>query len=298
MPLRLACHSDLGRSPFAPCPLAPLQWGPRSKGSNLSMETPAPSAPRVGLFATCLVDLFRPSIGFAAVKLLEDAGCIVEVPSQTCCGQPAFNSGDKGHARALALQVIKAFEAFDYIVVPSGSCGGMIAKHYPELFAGVGAHSGLPYGSAHDIPSAMAAMKGGRSGLAGVQTLPDAAAQAPRKAVQPVPLIVFHGDRDHTVQHTNGAEIVRQAREAHASEGAGPLIAGTQVGESPRGRRYIRTLHADETGQTQIESWTLHGAGHAWSGGDSRGSYTDGAGPDASTEMVRFFLALPRAGTA
>ena len=100
------------------------------------METPAPSAPRVGLFATCLVDLFRPSIGFAAVKLLEDAGCIVEVPSQTCCGQPAFNSGDKGNARALALQVIKAFENYDYIVVPSGSCGGMMAKHYPELFAG------------------------------------------------------------------------------------------------------------------------------------------------------------------
>lgn len=90
---------------------------------------------RVGLFATCLVDLFRPSIGFAAARLLEDAGCIVEVPAQTCCGQPAFNSGDRADARALALQVIEAFEAYDYIVAPSGSCGGMIAKHYPELFA-------------------------------------------------------------------------------------------------------------------------------------------------------------------
>lgn len=90
---------------------------------------------RVGLFATCLVDLFRPSVGFAAVKLLEDAGCVVDVPAQTCCGQPAFNSGDRATARAIAEQVIAAFEPFDYVVAPSGSCGGMLAKHYPELFA-------------------------------------------------------------------------------------------------------------------------------------------------------------------
>ncbi len=91
--------------------------------------------PRVGLFATCLVDLMRPSIGFAAAKLLEDAGCIVEVPSQTCCGQPAYNSGDRGTTRALAEQVIEAFSGFDYVVAPSGSCAGMIKTHYPELFA-------------------------------------------------------------------------------------------------------------------------------------------------------------------
>lgn len=89
---------------------------------------------RVGLFATCLVDLFRPSVGFAAAKLLEDAGCLVEVPPQTCCGQPAFNSGDVADARALALQTIAAFAPYDYVVAPSGSCAGMMAKHYPELF--------------------------------------------------------------------------------------------------------------------------------------------------------------------
>jgi L-lactate dehydrogenase complex protein LldE len=81
------------------------------------------------------VDLFRPSVGFAAVKLLEGAGCLVEVPSQTCCGQPAFNSGDRATAVALAEQMIDAFAHLDYVVVPSGSCGGMIARHYPELFA-------------------------------------------------------------------------------------------------------------------------------------------------------------------
>src|SRR5258708_29300607 len=91
---------------------------------------------RVGLFVTCLVDLFRPSVGFAAVKLLEEAGCSVEVPAaQTCRGQPAYNSGDKADAKAIARQVIDAFASFDYVVVPSGSCGGMIKEHYPALFA-------------------------------------------------------------------------------------------------------------------------------------------------------------------
>ena len=93
-------------------------------------------SPRVALFVTCLVDLFRPTVGFAAVKLLEDAGCTVEVPyAQTCCGQPAYNSGDRADAGAIARQVIEAFAGYDYVVVPSGSCGGMLKKHYPGLFA-------------------------------------------------------------------------------------------------------------------------------------------------------------------
>jgi len=91
---------------------------------------------RVGLLVTCLVDLVRPSIGFAAVKLLEQAGCSVDVPRQTCCGQPAFNAGDRRTARELAEQVIAAFAPHDYVVAPSGSCAGMVKTHYPELFAG------------------------------------------------------------------------------------------------------------------------------------------------------------------
>ena len=91
---------------------------------------------RVALFVTCLVDFFRPTIGFAAVKLLEAAGCTVEVPrAQTCCGQPAYNSGDRANAKAIALQVLDAFEGYDHVVAPSGSCAGMIRVHYPELFA-------------------------------------------------------------------------------------------------------------------------------------------------------------------
>jgi L-lactate dehydrogenase complex protein LldE len=89
---------------------------------------------KVGLFVTCLVDLMRPSIGFAAVKLLEGAGCKVIVPEQTCCGQPAYNSGDRANAKAIARRTMRAFSGCDYVVAPSGSCAGMLAKHYPELF--------------------------------------------------------------------------------------------------------------------------------------------------------------------
>ena len=89
---------------------------------------------RVGLFVTCLVDLIRPSVGFAAVKLLENAGCKVVVPAQTCCGQPAYNSGDRAHTKAIARQTIADFTECDYVVAPSGSCAGMLAKHYPDLF--------------------------------------------------------------------------------------------------------------------------------------------------------------------
>src|SRR5688572_22146674 len=91
---------------------------------------------RVGLFVTCLVDLMRPRIGFAAIRLLEDAGCEVAVPrTQTCCGQPAYNSGDRATAQALARKVLSEFEGYDYVVAPSGSCAGMIRAHFPELFS-------------------------------------------------------------------------------------------------------------------------------------------------------------------
>lgn len=95
-----------------------------------------PSSPRVGLFVTCLVDAMRPSVGFAALKLLREAGCRVEVPrAQTCCGQPAFNSGGSADAAVLARHFIETFEPYDYVVAPSGSCIGMTRSHYPEALA-------------------------------------------------------------------------------------------------------------------------------------------------------------------
>ncbi len=91
---------------------------------------------RAGLFVTCLVDLWRPSVGFAAAKLIEAAGATVEVPRlQTCCGQPAYNAGDRATARALAISTMRAFQGFDYVVVPSGSCAAMLKIHYPELLS-------------------------------------------------------------------------------------------------------------------------------------------------------------------
>jgi L-lactate dehydrogenase complex protein LldE len=96
----------------------------------------AKDGPLIGLFVTCLVDLFRPSVAFAAIKLIEAGGARVEVPrAQTCCGQPAYNSGDRDHAVAIARQVIETFERFDYVVAPSGSCAGMLKVHYPRLLA-------------------------------------------------------------------------------------------------------------------------------------------------------------------
>ena len=95
-----------------------------------------PSSPRVALFVTCLVDAMRPSVGFAALKLLRDAGCQVEVPAaQTCCGQPAYNSGDTADTARLARHFIETFEPYDYVVGPSGSCVGMTREHYVDAFA-------------------------------------------------------------------------------------------------------------------------------------------------------------------
>jgi L-lactate dehydrogenase complex protein LldE len=116
----------------------PQQTNDAAEGRTFMAEVtrtgPSPKAARVGLFVTCLVDLIRPAVGFAAVKLLENAGCSVSVPRQACCGQPAFNSGDRATTREIAEQVIEGFASCDYVVVPSGSCGGMLKTHYPELF--------------------------------------------------------------------------------------------------------------------------------------------------------------------
>jgi poly(3-hydroxybutyrate) depolymerase len=120
-----------------------------------------------------------------------------------------------------------------------------------------------------------------------------------KKATHFVPTIVFHGDADHTVGQRNAASIVQQAAETlstHDDEGAANAV--TERGVAPRGRGYTRTRYSDAHGVPRVESWVLHGAGHAWAGGNARGSYTDATGPDAAAEMVRFFLARPQAGSA
>jgi poly(hydroxyalkanoate) depolymerase family esterase len=275
-----------------------------------------PEAPRavIVMLHGCTQSADDFAAGTQMNRLADEHGFLVVYPEQAAHANPSkcwnwFNpqdqqrgTGEPSLVAGIVGEVVRRYDADARRVFVAGLSAGaamavVLGETYPELFAGVGAHSGLPYGSAHDIPSAMAAMKGGRSGLPGLQNLPGAAAMPARKAVQAVPVIVFHGDRDHTVQQTNGAHIVQQAREAHGAQ-AGALQVSTQAGVAPGGRAFSRTVHVDGDGLPRIESWTLHGAGHAWSGGHAAGSYTDASGPDASAEMVRFFMALPRAGSA
>lgn len=162
----------------------------------------------------------------------------------------------------------------DRVYVAGLSAGGALAatmgQRYPDLFAAVGVHSGLACGSAHDVNSAFAAMRAGGGRL-------DAAGPAP------VPAIVFHGDHDSTVNSVNADEVARQALQA------AHVDVEVETGAVPGGRAYRRARYLDAAGGALAEQWTVLGAGHAWSGGSSAGSYTDPQGPDASGEMLRFF---------
>jgi poly(hydroxyalkanoate) depolymerase family esterase len=246
-------------------------------------------------------------------RLAEEHGWLVVYPEQAAQAnaskcwnwfRPQDQGRDAGEPALIAgvvAEVVQRHGADPQRIFVAGLSAGaamavVLGETYPELFAGVGAHSGLPYASAHDVASAMAAMKGGRSGLPGLRRMAGAAARPRKKARQAVPTIVFHGDRDHTVQHTNGANIAQQAQAAHAagaeSGRASKLHSSTHSGTGAGGQRYTRTVHQAKGGRPCTETWTLHGAGNAWSGGDASGSYTDASGPDASAEMLRFFMAL------
>jgi poly(hydroxyalkanoate) depolymerase family esterase len=154
-----------------------------------------------------------------------------------------------------------------------GAMAAVMAATYPDLYAAVGVHSGLPHRAAHDVASAFAAMNHGPS------------ATSARRAGRAVPLIVFHGDRDRIVARANADRLV-----ADALGTANPGVARTITpGRVPDGHAYTRAVYKDRNDQTLIEQWIVHGAGHAWSGGTAGGSYTDPRGPDASAELIRFF---------
>ena len=154
-----------------------------------------------------------------------------------------------------------------------GAMAAVMAATYPDLYSGVGIHSGLACGSAHDLPTALAAMKGtSRSN-----------SRRGAVAAQGTPTIVFHGDHDKTVHPRNGAEIIARSRHAGGQ-------SESERGRSPNGYAYTRTVHRNAKGRVLLEHWLVHGGGHAWFGGSGAGSYTDAKGPDASAEMLRFFL--------
>ncbi|MES2258830.1 MAG: PHB depolymerase family esterase [Pseudomonadota bacterium] len=189
-------------------------------------------------------------------------------------GEPSLIAG-------IAQQVIDEYPVKNGQVYVAGlSAGGAMAvivgTLYPDLFAAVGVHSGLPYASARDLPSALSAMKRGAAGTGSKAA----------GAGTSVPIIVFHGDQDRTVHPRNGEQVMEQLN------GHGAARTQADSGSVPNGHRYTRTTHSHPDGSPLGEHWVVHGAGHAWSGGSTSGSYTDGKGPDASREMMRFFTTV------
>jgi poly(hydroxyalkanoate) depolymerase family esterase len=218
--------------------------------------------------------------------IAEEKPCLVLYPAQaqSANGSKCWNwfnavdqqrgQGEPSIIAAMTQEIIKTYHVDPGQVYIAGlSAGGAMAvimgATYPELYAAVGSHSGLPYAAANDLPSALAAMQG-----AGTR---DANAR-----LNAIPIIVFHGDRDKTVHPRNGDHIMTQTMPQQAA-------AEVEKGQTRGGHAYTRTAHEDSDGKVVAEHWLVHGAGHAWFGGSRRGSYTDGKGPDASQEMMRFF---------
>ncbi|HYG90796.1 MAG TPA: PHB depolymerase family esterase [Azospirillum sp.] len=219
--------------------------------------------------------------------LAEEHGCFVAYPAQPSSANAQkcwnwFNPDDQQRDRGepsliagITRQIMRDHPVDQSRVYIAGlSAGGAAAAvmgaAYPDLYAAIGVHSGLPSGAVRNLPSAFAAMREGTAGGKGTRT---------------VPTIVFHGDQDTTVHPRNGDAVIAQSR-----AGAADLRATVQRGQVPGGHAYSRTIHTAPSGRTLCEQWTIHGAGHAWAGGSPSGSYTDPQGPDATREMLRFFL--------
>jgi poly(hydroxyalkanoate) depolymerase family esterase len=227
------------------------------------------------------------AVGTRMNQLAEEHGFLAAYPRQAASANPMrcwnwFSPDDqlrdKGEPCLIAgitRQIMRDFAADPARIYAAGlSAGGaaaaILGSAYPDLYAAIGVHSGLACGAAQDLPSAFAAMRDGGA------TLVD-------DARRPMPTIVFHGDCDTVVSPVNGEQVITQSKASAACN------ASVRRGESAGGIAYSCTVQTDAGGSPILEQWTLHGAGHAWSGGDPAGSYTDPRGPDASREMLRFF---------
>lgn len=231
------------------------------------------------------------AVGTGMNALAEEFGFLVLYPEQdgranrSHCwnwfepGHQARDAGEPGILASMTRQVMREHDAEPSQVFVAGmSAGGAMAAvlgaEYPELFAAIGVHSGLPAGSARDMITGLQAMK--KPGRA-------------RSLREAVPVIVFHGDADHVVDPGNGEAVLKQFVGAHAGLRATPLHA-SETASTQGGRRATQRIWRDEEGRAMAEHWIVHGAGHTWAGGDAAGSHTDALGPCASREMLRFFL--------
>ena len=236
--------------------------------------------------------------------------CFVVYPTQTSSANQSkcwnwFTTADqhRGQGEPSIIAGISGQVMRDYAIDPrrvyvaglsaGGAMAGIMGVTYPDLYAAVGIHSGLPYAVAHDLPSALAAMKhggagAGRRGNGGVPKV---------ERFARVPVIVFHGDRDTRVHPRNGEEVIDQWKTIHAGsgipQGQTELSATIRRGRVPDGHAYTCVTYHETNGEIPIEQWRIHGAAHAWSGGSASGSFTDPRGPDATSEMIRFFDAHP-----
>lgn len=200
-------------------------------------------------------------------------------------GEPAIIAGLTSHV--METHGIDSRRVYIAGLSAGGAMAAALAATYPEIFAAVGVHSGLPHAAAHNFATAMSAMRHGPAARA--------ANRRPSERV-PLPTIVFHGEEDTTVHPGNGDEVIAQTRwdaEAFADSQNGNGMEVTRA-EVPGGRAYTHTRHFDRNGRCDAEHWLVHGAGHAWSGGSAEGSFTDPLGPDASAQMLRFFLEHPK----
>ena len=249
--------------------------------------------PLVVMLHGCTQDPDDFAAGTHMNECAEAAPCFVLYPAQAKSANASrcwnwFNNTDQQRDRGepsiiagMTREVIASHPIDPRRVYVAGlSAGGAMAatmaSTYPELYAAVGVHSGLPHAAAHDMMSAFTAMRHGPK--------PKRAAQSVARSV--VPTIVFHGDQDKTVHPGNGEQVIAQAlEETSGSDGE----VSVEQGQVPGGQAYTRTLHRDAQGQVNLEHWLVHGAGHAWSGGSAGGSFTDPQGPDASHHMLRFF---------
>jgi poly(hydroxyalkanoate) depolymerase family esterase len=230
--------------------------------------------------------------------LAEEWQCFVLYPEQThaanrsrCWNWFKHGERDQGEPAILAGMTQEIMRRYridqDKVYVAGLSAGGAMAAvlgtAYPEIYAAVGVHSGLACGSAHDLPSALAAMRG-------VPAPKSADPSGSTRGAPAAPTIVFHGDRDRTVHPRNGERLVSRSLERNGASSAEASIERARV---PGGHSYTRAIHLDATGRVVLEYWRVHEGGHAWFGGSPRGSYTDPKGPDAAREMIRFFYQRP-----